>query len=167
MIETRNNTLHLDTLLEFEACTRALRNALKHSRFDVITERSIDREIQRSLGVPMKRVLLFTIWDPMQLYQALLTEEDASLLASLNVVVSEKEGGSTITAQSEPLTEASAGSLAMKLLVRSLAEEMTHVLGRVTEQEQSVPKSGWGPRIWNWLKGGERPDYCAKVGGTK
>lgn len=167
MIQARHDRVHLLTPLEFEECTKALRNALRHSPLEVIAERPLDREIQQKLGMPLKRYMLFTVWDPMQIYQALLADEGASMYASLNVVVSEGDEGSMITAQTEVLPADGAGTLAMKLMAESVTEEVMHVLEQVDGQARSLRDDGWGSHIMRWLRGRSKQECRSKMGGSK
>lgn len=167
MIQARHNAMLLTTSLEFEECARILRAALKRSKLEVITERALDREVRRKVGLPLKRYEIFTVWDPLQLYQATLAGGEPGIFGSFNVVVSQQGTGSTIVVPSEAALTGNADTIAVKFMAHSISEELVRVLEQVAQEARRMPHSGRGFYLVRWLRAwGKRTDGV-HAGGVK
>lgn len=167
MIQARHNAILLTTSLEFEECARILRTALKHSPLDIITERALDREVRRKVGLPLKRYEIFTVWDPMQLYQATLAGGEPGTFGSFNIVLSEEKAGSRIVVPSEAALRGNADTIAVKLMAHSISEELARVLEEVAQEGRRMPPSERSPYLVRWLRAWSKLNDRVHTGGVK
>ena len=81
------NIISVHSRLPFEYCSSVLREALKQSDLEVVSELAVHREVQRKLGLPVSKYTVFTVWDPLLTYQTLTAEKESPYFAPFNIAV--------------------------------------------------------------------------------
>jgi uncharacterized protein (DUF302 family) len=109
-----------------------LRKALKRNSFEILSEFTLDRELERKAGRPCEHCTVFVVWSPSDAYKALLSDRDGALLVPFNLCVSE-EGDSAVLAAANHYVSLGArrAPIGIQALLLDLARRIRQVLAEL------------------------------------
>ncbi|MDP3912878.1 MAG: DUF302 domain-containing protein [Bacteroidota bacterium] len=117
-------TLHTD----FNDAVAKITEALKTEGFGVLTEIDMQAKLKEKLGVDFKKYKILGACNPSFAYKALQAEEMVGVMLPCNIVVTDKENGTTQIAAIHPI----ASMMAIENpALEPLAKEITEKLKRV------------------------------------
>jgi uncharacterized protein (DUF302 family) len=113
---------------DFNTAIIKVTEALKTEGFGIITEIDMKAKLKEKLGVDFKQYKILGACNPAFAYKALQAEEKIGTMLPCNVVVIDKENGTTEVAAVHPM----ASMMAVKNpALEPLASEVTEMLKRV------------------------------------
>lgn len=117
-------TLHTD----FDDAVAKITEALKTEGFGVLTEIDMQAKLKEKLGVDFKKYKILGACNPSFAYKALQAEEMVGVMLPCNIVVTDKENGTTQIAAIHPIASMMA---IQNPALEPLAKEITEKLQRV------------------------------------
>jgi uncharacterized protein (DUF302 family) len=117
-------TLHTD----FDDAVAKITEALKTEGFGVLTEIDMQAKLKEKLGVDFKKYKILGACNPSFAYKALQAEEMVGVMLPCNIVVTDKENGTTQIAAIHPIASMMA---IQNPALEPLAQEITEKLKRV------------------------------------
>jgi uncharacterized protein (DUF302 family) len=117
-------TLHTD----FDDAVVKITEALKTEGFGVLTEIDMQAKLKEKLGVDFKKYKILGACNPAFAYKALQAEEMVGVMLPCNIVVTDKENGTTQIAAIHPIASMMA---IQNPALEPLAQEITEKLKRV------------------------------------
>jgi uncharacterized protein (DUF302 family) len=117
-------TLHTD----FDDAVAKITEALKTEGFGVLTEIDMQAKLKEKLGVDFKKYKILGACNPAFAYKALQAEEMVGVMLPCNIVVTDKENGTTQIAAIHPIASMMA---IQNPALEPLAKEITEKLKRV------------------------------------
>lgn len=117
-------TLHTD----FDDAVVKITEALKTEGFGVLTEIDMQAKLKEKLGVDYKKYKILGACNPSFAYKALQAEEMVGVMLPCNIVVTDKENGTTQIAAIHPIASMMA---IQNPALEPLAKEITEKLQRV------------------------------------
>lgn len=81
----------LTTLSEEETC-RTLRRALRKEGLEVTEEVDLSKEIERHIGLSLRKYIILSVWSPLATYQALLAIPEAGLFVPFHLAIASHNG---------------------------------------------------------------------------
>ncbi|MDP2891019.1 MAG: DUF302 domain-containing protein [Bacteroidota bacterium] len=117
-------TLHTD----FVDAVVKITEALKKEGFGVLTEIDMQAKLKEKLGVDFKKYKILGACNPAFAYKALQAEEMIGVMLPCNIVVTDKENGTTQIAAIHPIASMMA---IQNPALEPLAKEITEKLQRV------------------------------------
>ena len=113
-----------------------LREALKRNRFEILSEFTLDRELERKAGSPCEHCTVFVVWSPTDAYKALFSDRDGALLVPFNLCVSEDGGSVFVAATNHYGTQSTRlAPIGIQSLLCDLARRIHLVLAELATQE--------------------------------
>lgn len=116
--------LHTD----FDDAVAKITEALKTEGFGVLTEIDMQAKLKEKLGVDYKKYKILGACNPAFAYKALQAEELIGLMLPCNIVVTDKEDGTTEVAAIHPIASMMA---VQNPALEPLAKEVTEKIKRV------------------------------------
>ena len=110
-----------------EAESRTL-SALKENGFGMITEIDMQQKLKEKLGVELKKYKILGMCNPSFAYKALQAEEKIGTMLPCNVILIDKENGTTEVSAVNPMASMMA---IQNPALGSLATEVTDILQKV------------------------------------
>ena len=134
---TREFSISVRTASSYRKALSGLRKALKRNSFEILGEFTLDRELERKLGMPCEQCTVFVVWSPSDAYKALLSDRDGALLVPFNLCVSEDGDSAVVAATNHYATlNATHAPIGMQVLLRDLARRIRQVLAELATQEE-------------------------------
>ncbi len=115
---------------EFNITVTRVTEALKSEGFGVITEIDMKAKLKEKLGVDFKNYKILGACNPQYAYKALQMEEKIGTMLPCNVVIIDKEDGTTEVAAVHPMASMMA---IQNENLESLAREVTEKLKKVID----------------------------------
>jgi uncharacterized protein (DUF302 family) len=121
---------YFSTILKtsFDKAIEKITNALKEEGFGIITEIDMQAKLKEKLGVSFKKYVILGACNPEFAYKALQAEEKIGTMLPCNIIVIDKENGTTEVAAVNPV--ASMMSVQNSNL-GSIAQTVTDILKKV------------------------------------
>ena len=116
--------LHTD----FDDAVAKISEALKTEGFGVLTEIDMQAKLKEKLGVDFKKYKILGACNPAFAYKALQAEEMIGVMLPCNIVVTDKEDGTTEVAAIHPIASMMA---VQNPALEPLAQEVTEKIKRV------------------------------------
>ena len=117
-------TLHTD----FDDAVAKITEALKTEGFGVLTEIDMQAKLKEKLGVDYKKYKILGACNPAFAYKALQAEEMIGVMLPCNIVVTDKEDGTTEVAAIHPIASMMA---VQNPALEPLAQEITEKIKKV------------------------------------
>jgi len=118
--------LHTD----FDDAVAKITEALKTEGFGVLTEIDMQAKLKEKLGVDFKRYKILGACNPAFAHKALQVEELIGLMLPCNIVVTDKENGTTQVAVIHPIASMMAiQNPALEPLAQEVTEKLKKVIG--------------------------------------
>lgn len=114
----------------FDDAKAKIIEALKTEGFGVLTEIDLQSKLKEKLGVDFKKYQILGACNPAFAYQALQVEEKVGVMLPCNIVVMDKENGTTEVTAINPIASMMA---IQNPALEQLANEITEKLKRVIE----------------------------------
>ena len=112
----------------FDEAVAKITDALKTEGFGVLTEIDLQAKFKEKLGVDFKRYKILGACNPAFAYKSLQVEEMIGVMLPCNIVVTDKENGTTEVAAIHPIASMMA---IQNPALEPLAQEITEKLKRV------------------------------------
>ncbi len=128
---TREYSLSIQTLVEFEPCLRFLRQTLRHKGFHILAEVPFHREFERHLGLNWQNYTVLVVWSPFLAYQALLSDGDAGIFIPFHFVVAENGKTTLVAATNHDLFGQVTGKIGLRVLARHLTGKIREVFSEL------------------------------------
>jgi uncharacterized protein (DUF302 family) len=134
----REFSISVRTANSYRLALHDLRKALKRNGFEILSELTLDREIERKVGMPCEQCTVFVVWSRSDAYKALLSDRDGGLLVPFNLCVSE-DGDSAVLAATNHHLSLSAGHapIGIQVLLRDLARRIRQVLAELAASKEA------------------------------
>jgi uncharacterized protein (DUF302 family) len=130
MIRTGSYGLSVDVGAPFELARERAIAALKNEGFGVLTEIDVKATMKQKLDVDFRKYVILGACNPPLAHRALTVEPEIGLLLPCNLIVYEKDAGTSVVAAIDP--EIQLGKVGRADLAR-VAEEVRARLVRVLE----------------------------------
>lgn len=130
MIRTGKYGMSVDVAAPFEAARERAIAALKTEGFGVLTEIDVKATMRQKLDVDFRKYVILGACNPPLAHQALSAETEIGLLLPCNVIVYEKDSGTSVVAAINP--EVQLGNVGRADLA-GVATEVRSKLMRVLE----------------------------------
>jgi uncharacterized protein (DUF302 family) len=114
----------------FEDAEVKITEALKTEGFGVLTEINMQSKLKEKIGVDFKKYKILGACNPAFAYKALQSEEKIGVMLPCNIVVIDKEDGTTEVAAIHPIASMMA---IQNPALKPLAQEITEKLKKVIE----------------------------------
>ena len=134
---------HVDT--PFAKVVEEVTARLKEQGFGVLTTIDVREKFKEKLGIDFKKYVILGACHPANAHKAILAEEDIGLLLPCNVIVYEKDGGTTVSVIRPTVAMQMIGNPALQRIAEDVEAKLENVLasiGRKDRQEDrtiSVP----------------------------
>jgi uncharacterized protein (DUF302 family) len=116
----------------YEAAVTAVRDALAHEGFGVITEIDIAKTMMAKLGVVFRPYRILGACNPALAHQALMLEDKVGTMLPCNVIVQEVSDGLFEVAAIDPVASMSAiDNPALKAAAAGVAERLRAAMARL------------------------------------
>ncbi len=116
---------------DFDATISKITEALRNEGFGIITTIDIQSALKEKIGVDFRKYQILGACNPTFAYKALQAEEKVGVMLPCNVVVIDKENGTTEVAAVHPMASMMA---IQNPALHPLAEEIAEKLRRVIEK---------------------------------
>lgn len=136
MTETRYG-LRIDLALPFDAAVARATDALKTQGFGVLTSIDVQHTLKQKLGRNFRRYVILGACNPVLAERALDTELEVGLLLPCNVIVYEREAGTSTVAAMAPLP--AMGMVGNPALVAVAAEADARLRTALAHLEEGAP----------------------------
>ncbi len=151
-MDARHDATLVHSPLPFEQCASVLREALLQSELEVASELSVHGQIRRKLGLQLRKYTIFTVWDPVQVYQGLRADGAPSIHATFDFAVLELGPGSIVVAPTESSLGADAGTPAARFMGHALWEKTERVLADVEGAPVAAKGDSGSFHLARWLR---------------
>jgi uncharacterized protein (DUF302 family) len=151
-MQARQDAISIHSPLPFENCLSVIREALAESDLEVANELAVHRQVRTKLGLQLRKYTIFTVWDPVQVYQALRSDGVPSIHATFDIVVLELGARSIVVAPTESSLGADAGSTAARFMGHSLWEKAERVLSQVEATRETAENDSGSLHFAHWLR---------------
>ncbi len=131
-MQEQRNMISVHSRLPFDYCSSVLRETLRQSGLEVVSELAVHREVQRKLGLPVSKCTVFTVWDPLLMYHALTAEKELPYCAPFNIAVCEDGPWSTVLAPRPSGPGFGAGQVGATLIARTTEGKIMKILASVS-----------------------------------
>ena len=123
-------TYHFSTILKagFDEAIARTTEALKTEGFGIVSEIDMQARLKEKLGVPFKKYRILGACNPSFAYKALQAEEKIGTMLPCNVVVIDREDGTTEVAAVHPMASMMA---VQNPALESLAAEVTEKMKKI------------------------------------
>jgi uncharacterized protein (DUF302 family) len=116
----------------FDTTKTKTENALKEEGFGIVSQIDMQSKIKEKLGVDYKRYLILGACNPAYSYKALLTEEKIGVMLPCNILIIDKENGTTEVAAVNPIASMIAIENAeLGLLASEITEKIKRVIKKL------------------------------------
>lgn len=166
-METQNRVISERSQLPFDRCVSVLRESIKHSGLEIVTELAVHREIRSKLGLRLPRYTILTVWDPVIAYQALTAETEPLYFAIFNITVAEDGPCSIVMAPRTSLLSCDSDSIGTKLMAHTVGNKTEEVLARVAERRLPARSQRDSHHAPSWMRRCVRFALRIVNGGTK
>jgi len=115
-----------------------LKGILEREGCQVLAEVSFHREIERQMGLHLRKYTVLVVWEPFQMYQGLLTEHGAGLFLPFHFLVADTGGTADVAALNPDFIAPSASTLGVQLLLRNLRQKIRSIFSQLYRQDRPV-----------------------------
>jgi uncharacterized protein (DUF302 family) len=125
---------YFSTILKanFEDAIAKTTEALKTEGFGIITEIDLQAKFKEKLGVDFKKYTILGACNPASAYKAIQMEEKIGTMLPCNIVVIDKENGTTEVSAVNPLASMMAiQNSALEPLAVEITEKLKRVIGKL------------------------------------
>lgn len=133
----RGFSVSVRTHISYQRTLTRLREALRQHGFETLGELSLDRELERKVGLRCQPCTVFVVWSPFHAYQAVLSDRNGGLLVPLNLCVAQDGSSTFIAVMNHAALNRSGGALGIQVMVRLLVDKIHEVLTEAVTQEES------------------------------
>lgn len=156
-MQEKRDIIAVHSQLPFEYCSSVLREALRQSQLEIVSELAVHHEVQRKLGLPVSKYTVFTVWDPLLTYQALTAEAESPYCVPFNIIVCEEGPWSTVLVPKPADTGFGTEQVGTTLMARTAEKEIMKILasvtGKRTQRQNRAESSGIPGRLQRRLQG--------------
>ncbi len=121
----------VETRLPFDEAVQRVTDLLKEEGFGVLTKIDVRETLREKLGVDFRRYVILGACNPPMAHRALEADPNAGLLLPCNVIVYEREGGSTVAFKDPIAMFEQAGAAGLEPLAREARERLDRVKERI------------------------------------
>ena len=122
----------------YRDCLGMVKASLKRESCEILAEVPFHREIEREIGLHLRRYTVLVVWDPFQTYQGLLSERGAGLFLPFHFLVADIGGSTLVAALNLDFIARSASTLGVQLLLRNLEHKIRSVFSELYRQDKSA-----------------------------
>lgn len=130
------STRVLTALSEEEAC-RTLRHALRNEGLEVAEEVDLSEEIERHIGLSLRKYTILSVWSPQATYQALLAIPEAGLFVPFHVAVASHNGQTLIMVVNPDWLAQVVDRIGFRLFAKDLSAKLKRALQALDVSEAS------------------------------
>jgi uncharacterized protein (DUF302 family) len=113
----------------FEEAINSVTEALKAEGFGIVSTIDMQAKLKEKLGVDFKKYTILGACNPSYAYKTLQAEEKIGVMLPCNIVVIDKENGTTEVAAVDPLASMMAiQNPALEQLAKEVTEKLKHVI---------------------------------------
>jgi uncharacterized protein (DUF302 family) len=113
----------------FEEAINSVTEALKAEGFGIVSTIDMQAKLKEKLGVDFKKYTILGACNPSYAYKTLQAEEKIGVMLPCNIVVIDKENGTTEVAAIDPLASMMAiQNPALEPLAKEVTEKLKHVI---------------------------------------
>lgn len=117
----------LTSLSEEETCRR-LRVALRKEGLELEQEVDVSGEIQKHIGLSLRKYIILSVWSPIATYQALLAIPEAGIFVPFHLVVASHDGQTMVTAVNPDWLAQVVDRLGFRLLAKDVSARLRRAL---------------------------------------
>ena len=130
------STRVLTSLSEEEAC-RTLRQALRNEGLEVAEEVDLSEEIERYIGLSLRKYTILSVWSPLATYQALLAIPEAGLFVPFHVAVASHNGQTLVMVVNPDWLAQVVDRIGFRLLAKDVSAKLKRALQALDVSEAS------------------------------
>jgi uncharacterized protein (DUF302 family) len=133
----------LTTLTEEETC-RTLRRALRKEGLKVSEEVDLSREIERHIGLSLRKYINLSVWSPLATYQAMLAIPEAGLFVPFHLAVTSHQGKTLVMVVNPEWLAQVIDRIGFRLLAKDVSAKLKRArasleASEVTQEELETP----------------------------
>ncbi len=133
----------ITTLNEEETC-RTLRQALRKEGLEVTEEVDLSQEIEKHIGLSLRKYIILSVWSPLATYQALLAIPEAGLFVPFHLAVTSHRGQTLVLVVNPEWLAQVIDRIGFRLLAKDVSAKLKRALGtleasEVTREELETP----------------------------
>lgn len=128
MISNQGHSYWLLTSLSEEETCRMLRAALRKEGLEVAGEANVSREIERHIGLALRKYIILSVWSPLATYQALLAIPEAGIFVPFHIAVTSRDGQTLVMAVNPDWVARVIDRTGFRLLAKDLSERLRRAL---------------------------------------
>jgi len=140
------STRVLTSLSEEETC-RTLRQALRKEGLEVTEEVDLSEEIERHIGISLRKYTILSVWSPLATYQALLAILEAGSFVPFHVVVAFHNGQTLVMVVNPDWLAQVVDRIGFRLLAKEVSAKLRRALralevSELTREELETAATG-------------------------
>lgn len=134
-MHSRNQqTLAVQSPLDFDQCLNAVRCILQNESFEIISETYLPKGSDRDSGPERRRLAVLVVWSTLFARQALSVDRDAGLLMPFSISVMEGETGSMVASADSTRLAVAVGEYTIRVLARVLEAKIKQLFLQLSAQ---------------------------------
>lgn len=166
-MQARRDAITIRSPLPFDRCSSVIREALQRSELDLVAETAVHRHLKQKLGLEIPECTVFTVWDPLQVYQALRADGVPGMFATFGIAVLKDGPGSIVVAPTGANLGTDTSSGASYFAGRSLWEKTERVLAYVAAMKLAARNRNHSIHFPGWLRRGAQDLLRLVNGGAR
>ncbi len=116
----------------FEEAIQSVTEALKTEGFGIVSTIDMQAKLKEKLNVDYRKYTILGACNPQYAYKTLMLEEKIGVMLPCNVVVIDRENGTTEVAAVQPMASMMAvQNVALEPLAREVTEKLMNVMNRL------------------------------------
>lgn len=128
----------LTGLSEEETC-RTLRQALRKEGLEVGEAVDLSREIEKHIGLSLRKYTILSVWSPLATYQALLAIPEAGLFVPFHVAVASHNGQTLVMVVNPDWLAEVVDRIGFRLLAKEVSAKLRRALRALEAAEVTSP----------------------------
>jgi uncharacterized protein (DUF302 family) len=141
----RELSVSVESKFAFASCLSSVRQLITRSGFKILAEIPFHREFEQRLGLKFRQYTVLIVWDPLESYEAVLSDSQAGILLPFHVLVEEENKGTAIAATNLPLLAWTIGSIGLRMAANNLDRRVHELFSELKRLENEPAEGVYAP----------------------